>query len=239
MALAGFPSINFAASLRNIQSNAGSQRSGLMIPRPRFTFLIELHINPDALSSLSSQTTVAQYVTNGIIYGQLKSIDYPKPKFEIETLRTYNRYRKFYKRMGYDGGSIVWHDDSTAMVQSLVKEYINFYHETGNIGTASGSNGIAVDDRQFNTEQGIVGAYVRDSMGTRQSLGLRLRPQYMRHFFDSITIYDLGTEPTKINVHTDRKSVVSGFGHDSLDWYSTDLVSTNWTFEYEGYFFVT
>jgi len=238
MALVGFPNINFAASLRNIQSNAGMQRTAMSVPRPKFTFLVEMHVNPSALNSMTTQTTVGQFINNGIIYGQLKSIDYPKVKFEIDTLRSYNKYRKIYKRMGYEGGAITWHDDSTAMVESLVKEYISFYHESGNIGTP-GSRGVVTDDRQFNTEQSITGPYTRDGMPFRQSLGLRLRPQYMRHFFDSITIYDLGTEPTKINIHTFHRPVIISFGHDTLDWYSSDLVVTNWSFEYEGYFFLT
>ncbi len=239
MALVGFPVQNFAASLRNIQGNGGMQRSAMSIPRSKFTFLVEMHVNPNALNTMMAQTTVAQFITNGIIYGQLKSIDYPKVKFEIDSLRSYNKYRKIYKRMGYEGASITWHDDSTAMVESLVKEYISFYHETGSIGTPEGSRGIVTDDRQFNTEQAIIGPYARDGMSFRPSLGMKLRPQYMRHFFDSITIYDLGTEPTKINVHTFHRPVIVSFAHDTLDWYSTDLVVTQWSFEYEGYFFLT
>jgi len=237
MALAGFPVINFAASLRNIQSNAGSQRTAMALPRLKYTFLIEMHVNPSALNSLNAQTTVGDYIKDGYIYGQLKSIDYPKPRFEVETLRSYNRYRKVVKKMAYEPATIVWHDDSTAMVQSLIKEYVNFYSETGNIGTYGSSQGVIYDDGQFNTEQGIVGSNVRYGMNVRQSLGLKIRPQYMRHFFDSITIYDLGTEPTRINVHTFHRPVVVSFAHDNLDWYATDMVTTNWQFEYEGYFF--
>lgn len=237
MALAGFPVINFSANLRNVQSNAGGQRTAMSLPRYKFTFLIEMQVNQDALNTLTAQTTVAQYIRNGFIYGQLKSIDYPKPRFEVETLRSYNRYRKVYKKMQYEGASIIWHDDSTAMIQSLIKEYVNFYSETGNIGTYGGSQGLVYDDRQFNTEQGIIGPNVRYGMSVRQSLGLKLRPQYMRHFFDMITIYDLGTEPTRINIHTFHRPVIVSFGHDNLDWYDTGLISTNWSFEYEGYFF--
>jgi hypothetical protein len=236
MALSGFPTINFAASLRNIQSNAGSQRTAMAIPRTKFSFVIELHVNPYALTSLSSQTTVNQYIQNGFIYGQLRSIDHPRVRFETETLRSYNRYRKIYKKMMYEPATIAWHDDSTSMIQAVAKEYINFYSETGNIGTYGSSQGVIYDDGQFNIEQGIVGSNVRYGMNIRQSLGLKIRPQYMRHFFDSITIYDLGSEPTRINIHTFHRPVITSFGHDNLDWSSAELVSMAWVMEYEGYF---
>jgi hypothetical protein len=235
MALAGFPVVNFAASLRNVNTPAGiNPRIALALPRPKYTFLIEMQLNPYAL--INAQTNVSDFLSNGQIYGQLKSIDYPKPKFEIETLRSYNRWRKFYKRVHYDAATLVWHDDSTSMVTALMKEYMNFYHETGSIGTL-GSGGAATDDAQMNTEAAQIGDGVRTSMNTRQSLGQKLRPQSMRHFFDYITIYDLGTEPTSVNTHTFHRPIVTSFEHDNLDWYSTELVTTPWTLEYENYYF--
>src|ERR1700733_4406165 len=103
MALAGFPTQNFAATLRNIvtPSLATTTRTAMALPRPKFTFLIEMNINPNVNFSLTAQTTVFNFINNGQIYGQLKSIDYPKPRFEIETLRSYNLYRKIYKKMDY------------------------------------------------------------------------------------------------------------------------------------------
>jgi hypothetical protein len=235
MALAGFSSINFAATLRNINSQAGvSPRVALATPRHKYTFLIEMQLNQYAL--IDAQTNVSQYINNGQIYGQLKSIDYPKPRFEIETLRSYNRYRKIYKRYHYDPATIVWHDDSTSMVMALMKEYLNFYYEIGNINTL-GAGGAAFDDSQMNLEVGIVGDGVRTQMGTRQSLGQKVRPQSMRHFFEYITIYDLGTEPTSVNTHTFHRPVVAAFEHDNLDWYSAELISTPWILEYENYYF--
>lgn len=235
MALAGFPVINFAASLRNLNAQVGTRpRIALATPRHKYTFLIEMQLNPNAL--INAQTNVSTYINNGQIYGQLKSIDYPKPRFEIETMRSYNRYRKFYKRQHFDPATIVWHDDSTSMVTSLMKEYLNFYFDNGNINTA-GNSGPAFDDTQMNTESGIVGQGVRTNMANRQSLGQKIRPQSMRHFFDYITIYDLGTEPTSINTHTFHRPIISGFEHDNLDWYSTDLIATPWTLEYENYYF--
>lgn len=237
MALAGFPVINFAAQLRNLRSHAGSQsRVAMAIPRPKFTFLIEMNLNPYATLSLGAQTSVFNYISNGQIYGQLKSIDYPRPRFEIETLRSYNRWRKIYKKLNYEPATITWTDDSTSMVQSLVKEYINFYHETGNIG----STDIIGGNSEINNETGIVGAGVRSGMAIRPSLGLRLRPIYNRHFFQSITIYDLGTEPTSVNIHTFNTPVILGFDHDNLDWYDGQgMINQRWQFEYESYFFST
>jgi hypothetical protein len=236
MALAGFPLINFASQLRNIRSPAGLQgRIAMAMPRPKFTYLIEMTVNPNAFINLTALTSVFNNISDGQIYGQLKSIDYPKIRFETETLRTYNRYRKLYKKMMYDPATITWTEDSTSMIQSLVKEYINFYHETGNIGSID----IASDDREISTEVGIVGSGVRDGMSIRPSLGMKLRPQYMRHFFESITIYDLGTEPTSINIHTFNTPVIINFDHDNLDWYSTEYVNQRWIFEYENYFFTT
>jgi hypothetical protein len=237
MSLAGFSSINFAASLMNVNTAPGTgARAAMSTPRHKYTFIITMQVNPYALSALTAQTTVSQYIYNGKIYGQLKSIDYPKIKFDVETLRSYNRYRKINKKMMYDPATIIWHDDSTSMVSGLIKEYINFYSQTGNIGTPGGSSLNVFDDTQFNNEQGIVGDNVRANMNVRQSLGLNLRPQYMREFFEYITIYDLGTEPTAINTHTFHRPVITSFERDNLDWYQTDMVTTRWMFEYEGYY---
>lgn len=237
MALAGFPVVNFASQLRNLRNPAGKQaRIAMSVPRPKFTFLIEMTLNPNASIALSAQTSVFNFLSNGAIYGQLKSIDYPRPRFDVETLRSYNRWRKVVKKLAYEPATITWTNDSTSMVQSLVKEYINFYHETGNIG----SSNVASDDRQINTEVGIVGQNVRDGMAIRPSLGLKLRPIYNRHFFESITIYDLGTEPTSVNVHTFNTPVILGFDNDSLDWYDGQgYINQRWQFEYESYFFST
>jgi hypothetical protein len=238
MALAGWPAFsqNFASNLRNLRTSAGTDaRVAMAIPRPKFTFLIEMTLNPYASIALSDTTSVVDYIKNGHIYGQLKSIDYPRPRFDTETIRSYNRYRKVYKKMQYDPATLVWTDDSTSMIQSLMKLYISFYHETGSIG----STNVANDDQEINTELGIIGSSVRTGMSVRPSLGMKLRPQYMRHFFQSITIYDLGTEPTSIGVHTFNTPVIINFDHDGLDWYSTDMVTTRWTLEYESYFFAT
>jgi hypothetical protein len=235
MALAGFPVINFAADLMFVNAPAiAVPRIPMATPRHKYTFLIELQPNPNAF--INPITNAQDFLNNGRIYGHLKSIDYPKPQFEIETLRTYNRYRKLYKRLQYGSASLVWHDDSTSMIAALMKEYIYFYHHTGGIGT-QGSSGAAFDDTQMNTETGIVGYGVRTNMGVRASLGQKLRPQSMRHFFDYITIYDLGTEPNCVNTHTFHRPIIANFEHDNLDWYSTELISTPWVMEFENYYF--
>lgn len=240
MALAGFSSINFAASLMNINTAPGvGARIAMATPRHKYTFLISMQINPYALTALNAQTTVSQYIYNGQVYGQLKSIDYPRVKFDVETLRTYNKYRKITKKIMYDPITITWHDDSTSMVSGLVKEYINFYSQTGDIGTPGGSALNTFDDTQFNTEQGIVGDDVRSNMNIRQSLGIRLRPQYMRTFFEYITILDLGTEPTSVNSITLHRPTITNFDHDNLDWYDgTGMMTERWNIEYEGYYSV-
>lgn len=205
-------------------------------PRPRYTYFVEFILStgiPDF------STTVKQFIDNQRIYAHLKSIDVPKPAFKTDTLRSYNRYYRLQTKIDYEPFSIVLHDDATSMSMALVKEYLNFAHWTGGIGTA---NGIAKNDpftyglsgpRGMASGGGTAGADPRSSMDVRPSLGMRLR-DCGRVFFDQIIIYDLGTEPSSNNIYVYVNPMISKIDHTPLEYGSKDIGEVTLTFEYEG-----
>jgi hypothetical protein len=134
-------------------------------------------------------------------------------------------------------------DDSASIVLALWKEYLGFYSYLGSIGQniATGNNTNLVSTNEINSFQirnELTGDEQRSSMNTRPSLGLKLKPNDTRHFFDSIVIYDLGTEPQGINVYWYHRPVITNWDHSNLDRDDrTGRVDINITMEYEGYYF--
>ncbi len=250
----GFPFINYASERITLRP--------MMVPRQKYTYGVEFHINEDALLDGVAITNISKFVTNGNLYTQLKRIDHPKPGFAVETLRSYNKYVKLPTRMEYPPASMTFDDDNTSITAALIKEYINFYSHAGDVGTQLISAGNTSDagpvrppnfnssfaDSSFSLDDPNVGYnhlisnsatdQPRAFMNTRPSLGLRLKPNYKRHFFDSIVIYDLGTEPNSVNIYYFYKPVITTIDHAGLDTEDrTSKVEITINFEYENYYF--
>jgi hypothetical protein len=70
------------------------------------------------------------------------------------------------------------------------------------------------------------------------SMGLRLKANYKRHFFNSIVIYDLGTEPNSVNIYYFYRPVITTIDHAGLDIEDrSSKVEITMNFEYENYYF--
>jgi len=232
----GWPIANYAQSERNFQNQDGP----MSIPRFKFTYLVEFKVNERVFENPVSN--LKEFLCNGKIYTQLKRIDHPKPEVKYETLRSYNKWIKIPTIIEFQGGSMTFDDDSTSVTQALWKEYMNFYSHLATVGENIGANtasnlssSSASGDYQF-TER-LTGEEMRSSMSRRPSLGMKLKPNDMRHFFESIVIYDLGTEPDAINVYWFHNPVITVWDHENLDEEDrTGKVEVTANFEYESYY---
>lgn len=236
----GWPVVNYAQEQRNFQTVFNGRQEPMSIPRFKFTYLVEFKLNPRIQEN--PITNIQEFVTNGKIYTQLKRIDHPKPEIKYETLRSYNKWIKVPTVMEFLAASMTFDDDSTAVTQALWKEYMNFYSHLATVGenigagaTSNLSSSSASGEYQY-TER-LVGEDMRAGMNRRPSLGMRLKANDMRHFFESIVIYDLGTEPDAVNVYWFHNPVITSWDHDNLDEEDrTNKVEVTANFEYESYY---
>jgi len=241
----GWPVVNYAQEERNMQTSHNGRAGALSIPRFKFTFLVEFQFSPRALDN--PITNLREFVSDtGKLYTHLVSIDHPSPTFKVEKKRSYNKWINIPTQVEYPSASMMFHDDSTSVVQALWKEHLNFYTHQATIGdTISGptqSNlGSSQEVNSFQFTDDLVaqgGGEMRSAMGRRPSLGMRLKPNDGRHFLESIVIYDLGTEPDAINVYWFHRPMITTWSHDALDKEDrTGNVRVNASFDYEGYYF--
>ena len=238
MAINGWPFVNFAQDLRN-----SLDVRPISIPRMKYTYLVEFQINPQALLDTEALTDVRRFINDGQLYVHVRNIGHPETTYDIETLRSYNKYIKVPKKMEYQPFTVGFHDDTTSMIAALYKEYMNFYHHAGNIGssTAGLSNiGTSNESNAFQIGHQLFGIGARSNMETRPSVGLKLKPNYKRTFFDAIVIYDLGPDPDSINVYYYHRPLIASWNHEEMDVEDrTSKAMINATFEYEGYYFLT
>jgi hypothetical protein len=141
---------------------------------------------------------------------------------------------------------MTFHDDSTSVVQALWKENLNFYTHQATIGdTLSGNRNTNLSwtdessSYQFTDDLTATdGGEMRSAMGRRPSLGMRLKPNDGRHFFESIKIIDLGTEPDGLNVYWYHRPIITGWTTDNLDKEDrTGNVRVTASFDYESTYF--
>ena len=240
----GWPFVNYASDERNFNSAPGGARSNtLSIPRKKFTYLIEFQINQRVLAN--PITNIGEFIqNNGKLYTHLRSLDHPRPQMKMETLRSYNKWIKVPTTIEFPPASMTFHDDSTSVVMALWKEHTHFYSHLATVGEdVSGVNSLSRIDgnNEINSYQFthiLTGEEMRSKMGQRPSLGMKLKPNDMRHFFESIVIYDLGTEPDGVNVYWFHHPVITSWDHENVDKEDrTGNVGVSANFEYESYYF--
>ena len=237
----GYPFHNFAMDLRGTQTPGDSTRSAIIYPRMKFTFLVEFAINPYALQNGVAQTDLNRFIRNGRLYTSLKSVGHPKMNFKVETLRSYNKFVKVPTTREHQPFRIVFHDDNTSMALALWKEYLAFYTHAGDVGRGQAirNQPLTNQNNEFRAQNDLTGQEVRSDMDIHPSVGMVLRPYLKRNFFDSITIYDLGSEPDSVNVYTYVNPVVVGNDHTDLDYFDrTGLSEFTLNFEYEDMYFI-
>jgi len=243
----GFPLINYGIRNRNFSSHGGFGQSDsasvIYIPRYKYTYLVEFQVNPIVLHQTENLTTIKDFIQQGRLFTHLRNIDHPKIQIQHDTLRSYNKYIKIPTKVEYQPATMTFDDDSASIVLALWKEYLGFYSYIGNVGEniSTGNNTNLVSSNEVNSFQlrhELTGEEQRASMNTRPSLGMKLKPNDTRHFFDSIVVYDLGTEPQGINVYWYHRPVITNWDPSNLDRDDrTGRVDVNITMEYEGFYF--
>lgn len=251
--LEGWPFENYGVDLRNMKTsrdNPGNvARVALSIPRPKYTYFAEFILNPNHPGRVTDIEDHMVRAGNGLIYTHLKAADRPKPTFQTDTLRSYNRQYKLQKKIEYGPFTLTFHNDSTSMVSAFIKEAIHFAHYSGSLG-ANRDRGS--DLRRVQTENDKfmfpgsgpaslvvppeTGKTVRSEMNLRPSLGMRMQ-ECGRTFLTNIVVYDLGTEPDSVDVYVYVNPILTAVDHQPLDYYdrsgSSEVILT---FEYESFY---
>jgi len=217
----GWPFVNHAMELRGTQTTTGPGRASMVLPRFKFTYLVEFQINEEALTPGFSQTDLRNHIQNGRLYASLKRIDLPKTNLKTETLRSYNKFVKIHTTPEFGAFRMQFHDDNTSMAMALWKEYLAFYRNAGDVGrgVVISQNRRLNQNNQFRSQNDLTGTEVRRDMDIHPSIGMTLRPYYKRHFFENITIYDLGSEPDSVNVFRYVNPVIVQTDLDNLDYF--------------------
>ena len=238
----GWPTVNYAQEDRNFQTTHNGRAGALSIPRFKFTWLVEFNINPRVWEN--PVTNLREFLKNNRLYTHLVSLDHPSPTIDVEKLRSYNKWISVPKTVEFPTASMTFHDDSTSVVQALWKEHLNFYSHLGQVGDSISGEGTqsnlssTLETNSYQFTHILTGEEMRAQMETRPSLGLRLKANDMRHFFETITIYDLGTEPDGINVYWFHRPMITAWQHDNLDKEDrTGNVRVTASFDYESYYF--
>ena len=235
----GWPHTNFGMEMRGTQTSDRGRRQSIVYPRRKFTFLVEFFINDHALIPAGLSTDLPKHIRNGRLLTTLRSIDHPKNTMATETLNSYNKKVIIPNKMEYQSSSMTFHDDNSSVAMALWREYRAFYQYEGRIGKktvdAGQPNNIALNE--FRTGKHLVGDEVRSGYDSLPSLGMTLKPNDGRHFFDAIRIYDLGADPDSVNVYTYFHPVITTLDHDNLDYEDRDgVVGVSMSFDYEGYY---
>lgn len=232
----GWPVTNHAMGIRN-ETHRGPGRASIIHPRKKYTYVVQFDFAPGAIR----ETNLQQYINSGKLYASLRSIDHPKPRLTHEKLRSYNKFVLVPTKMEYEASNMAFHDDNTSMVAALLREYRSFYQYEGQIGAENGGNPTQGLNANFRIGTRIDGldliSAMRHNMEARPSLGMTLRGSTNRHFFESIIIYDLGSDPSSVNVYVYINPVIVSVDHDNLDYEDrTGNLGISMSFEYEGYY---
>ena len=235
----GWPHTNFGMEMRGTQTDDSGIRQSIVYPRRKYTFLVEFFFNTHALLPVSLSTDLPKHIHNGRLLTTLRSIDHPKATMVTETLNSYNKKVIIPKKMEYSPATMTFHDDNTSVALSLWREYRAFYQYEGRIGKNSVDAGNPNNNPigEFRNGNALVGDDVRSSYEALPSMGMTLKPNDGRHFFDAIRIYDLGSDPDSVNVYTFLHPVINSFDHENLDYEDRDgVVGLTMSFDYEGYY---
>ena len=209
------PVRNYAFQIRNHGAHASVGRGYVFgQPRPKFTYFMLFDIVREAKPSWHDEA-----VRSGLHVAAMKSFSHPTYEVETQTLNAYNAIRIIPTRIKHRAITAKFWDDSTSYIARLMSEYVKWYHYMGKATSVSDFGDKA-------------GPQARG--GSLPSIGLREKDT--RHFFNTIKVYDLGTNPGAVNVYTFVHPVITGVEHGELDYMSTDHVDYTLTMQHEGFF---
>lgn len=250
----GWPFVNHAMEIRGTRSERGAGRQTIVYPRRKFTYIVEFAINPRVIQANNFQTDLLQFLNNGRIYATMRTIDHPKPSFQTEKLRSYNKDVIIPTKTEYQPAVMSFHDDNSSIAMALWQEIRAFYQYEGRLGRnvvdqnqpnsdviRGFRNGNALTNARpsFGNSNGQLATFgePRTTQETLPSMGMTLKEDAARHFFDSIVIYDLGSDPDSVNIYSFMYPMVNSLDHDNLDYEDRQSnVGVSMTFDYEGYY---
>lgn len=250
----GWPFVNHSMEVRGTRTERGSGRQTIVYPRRKFTYIVEFAINPRVIQANQFQTDLLQFLNNGRIYATMRSIDHPKPSFQTEKLRSYNKDVIVPMKTEYQPAMMSFHDDNSSIAMALWQEIRAFYQYEGRLGRnvvdqnqpnsdviRGFRNGNALTNARpsFGNQNGQLSTFgePRTTQTTLPSMGMTLKEDAARHFFDSIVIYDLGSDPDSVNIYSYMYPMVNSLDHDNLDYEDRQAnVGVSMTFDYEGYY---
>lgn len=250
----GWPFVNHAMGVRGTQTSRGQGRTSIVYPRRKFTYVVEFAINPRVIQANQFQTNLLEFLNNGRIYATMRSIDHPKPSFQTQKLRSYNKDVIVPMKTEYQPATMSFHDDNSSIAMALWQEIRAFYQYEGRLGRnvvdnnqpnadviRGFRNGNALTNARpsFGNTNGQLSTFgePRSTQETLPSMGMTLKEDAARHFFDSIVIYDLGSDPDSVNIYSFMYPMVNNLDHDNLDYEDRSAnIGVNMTFDYEGYY---
>lgn len=219
---------NYAVKIRALDADV---RSALVIPRRPFTFIADFiygdHVNASLLSANTRQVTA-----------NIKTVEKPGFTFDVETLSAYNTPRPLIKRVMSKDITITFYDDATSFITGMLRAYRSHYAYSGLVTGAaevteqrSASTG-SYWQTQLQTAKSALPAVNNGPLNLRETGGASataptpasdgmpsygLRP-FEVPFFEAIKIYDLGSEPTSVNVYTLINPVIKEINMPTLDY---------------------
>lgn len=216
-----FPVNNYGSLIRGmtaIGQRAASVSSPIVsIPRPKYAYLTLFEFEPTADMSQFDEA----YRT-GRVLAATQSISHPQVSFTTETLRSYNAVRNVPVKIEYQPATITFYDDTTGVVANFLKLYRKFYHHSGDAtGEFDFGDGIGKQGR---------------AQSSLSSIGMKTRTSG-RHLIRKITVFDLGTAPTGVNLYHFINPFVESINHDELSYYdASGFVNVTLNMQYEGYY---
>ncbi len=212
---------NYAVKIRALDADV---RAALVIPRRPFTFIADFiygdHVNASLLSANSRQVTA-----------NIKAVEKPGFTFDVETLNAYNTPRPLIKRVMSKDITITFYDDATSFITGMLRAYRSHYAYSGLVTGAaevmeqrSTSSGNYWQSQLPTTKGGMpsldtlgggLSGAANPSSAGMPSYGLR---PIEVPFFEAIKIYDLGSEPTSVNVYTLINPVIKEINMPTLDY---------------------
>lgn len=212
-----FPIDNYAYLSRGFQTAAATSvaQPAISIPRPKYTYFVLFDFeNGEDTANLH------EALRTGRLMSAIKSISRPSVQLTVEALRSYNAIKQVPVKAEFKEVSMTFWDDTTSYIAGMLKEYRRFYHFSGD----------ASIDGDYGTYTG------RRDESNLPSIGLKVRSAG-RHFFKSITIIDLGTEPSSANVYHIVNPIITQVDHGQLDYYDQQGQSEiQVTMAYEGFY---
>ena len=193
---------NRTSAMRGWNSDNSVARN---IPRQKFSFFADFKVSDGAYLGRFFED-----IPRGSLMNSVKSFDMPTVSYEVEEVPQYNRVRQVIKKQTRKDISVTLYDDSTSYIRGLLAAYRAHYTFAPLVEpgfTIRGEGAVS-----FDTPIDIQGdAY--------PSTGMR---SVDRPFFETISLYDLGSEPSSANIYHMIRPTIKDISSGGFDYSDND-----------------